>query len=102
MRNGEGFALIFAINNQRSLTELSQIRTGILKAQGEDIPMVLVANKCDLPEKNRKVSEADIADTAKEWYLYFLAIITIITLFLSFVNHAKETTLPYGLSERKC
>jgi len=74
MRNGEGFALIFAINNQRSMAELSQIRGGILKAQGDDIPIVLAANKCDLPEKNRKVTEAEVADTAKEWKRPYLMV----------------------------
>lgn len=34
MRNGEGFALIFALNNIGSLRELEPIRRGILKAQG--------------------------------------------------------------------
>jgi len=66
MRNGEGFALIFSITNLRSLQELDVMRKGIIKQQGDDVPIILVANKCDL-EAQRKVPQSDIESTSNEW-----------------------------------
>jgi len=67
MKNGEGFALVFSITNQRSLSELEPIRNGILKAQNvPNIPLVLVGNKIDL-ENKRKVTKNEAEAVAKSW-----------------------------------
>jgi len=66
MRNGEGFALIFSITSVKSLMELEEIRKGICKVQGDDIPLVLVANKIDL-ESQRKVDNEQIKAVATNW-----------------------------------
>jgi len=67
MRNGEGFALIYALNALKSFQDLSSIRKGILKAQGNDVPMILVGNKCDIPENRRTITEEETEALSLEW-----------------------------------
>jgi len=50
MRSGEGFLLVFAINNKQSFDDITGYRDQIRKVKdSEEVPMVMVANKCDLP-----------------------------------------------------
>ena len=50
MRTGEGFLLVFAINNIKSFEDINVYREQIKRVKdAEIVPMVLVANKCDLP-----------------------------------------------------
>ena len=50
MRTGEGFLLVFAVDNAKSFEDISQFREEIKYFKdGEDVPMVLVGNKCDMP-----------------------------------------------------
>jgi hypothetical protein len=44
--------------------------------------MVLVANKCDLAEKNRKVTQAEIDAVRLEWYAFDCS---LFILFFSFI-----------------
>ncbi|TFJ96468.1 carbonate dehydratase [Platysternon megacephalum] len=49
MRTGEGFLLIYAINDRGSFTEISKFHTQILRVKDrDDFPMILVGNKADL------------------------------------------------------
>jgi len=49
MRTGEGFLLVFALNNAKSFEDISMYREQIKRVRdSDDVPMVLVANKCDL------------------------------------------------------
>ncbi|KAJ8390929.1 hypothetical protein AAFF_G00098490 [Aldrovandia affinis] len=50
MRTGEGFLCVFAINNTKSFEDIHQYREQIKRVKdSDDVPMVLVGNKCDLP-----------------------------------------------------
>ncbi|CAL1278529.1 unnamed protein product [Larinioides sclopetarius] len=50
MRTGEGFLLVFAVNNAKSYEDISMYREQIKRVKdADDVPMVLVGNKCDLP-----------------------------------------------------
>jgi len=50
MRTGEGFLCVFAVNNLRSFEDIKQYREQIKRVKDcEDVPMVLVGNKIDLP-----------------------------------------------------
>lgn len=50
MRTGEGFLLVFAVNSVKSFDDIVVYREQILRVKDtEDVPMVLVGNKCDLP-----------------------------------------------------
>uniref|UniRef100_H3BC69 RAS related n=1 Tax=Latimeria chalumnae TaxID=7897 RepID=H3BC69_LATCH len=59
MRTGEGFLLIFAINDRGSFNEMSKFHTQILRVKDRDeFPMILVGNKADL-DSQRQVSKEE-------------------------------------------
>ncbi|CAJ0602591.1 unnamed protein product [Cylicocyclus nassatus] len=49
VRNGQGFILVYSINDRNSLSELKEIHDVIVRLKkSENVPMVLVGNKTDL------------------------------------------------------
>ncbi|KAG2215980.1 hypothetical protein INT46_007040 [Mucor plumbeus] len=67
MKNGQGFVLVFSITSQVTLTDLHEIREQILRVKGtENVPMVLVGNKCDL-ENERMVSREKGMALSQQW-----------------------------------
>lgn len=49
MRTGEGFLLVFAVNSAKSFEDIGTYREQIKRVKdAEEVPMVLVGNKCDL------------------------------------------------------
>ena len=69
---GEGFLLVFAINDYESFQQIKPKYDKILKdKKGKKCPILLVGNKCDL-EKERKVSFSEaklLADKLKIEYI---------------------------------
>lgn len=56
MRKGEGFIICYSITDRRSFEEAITYKNLIDRVRNrEDIPIVIVGNKCDL-EQMRKVS----------------------------------------------
>lgn len=56
MRKGEGFIICYDITDRRSFEETLEYKKLIDRVRNrDDIPVVLVGNKCDL-QHNRKVS----------------------------------------------
>src|SRR3990167_5380264 len=53
IRTGQGFYLcVYAITSHISFDEITTFREQILRAKGtNDVPMILVGNKCDLEEE---------------------------------------------------
>jgi len=71
MRTGEGFLLVFAVNNAKSFEDISQYREQIKRVKdAEEVPMVLVGNKCDLPTRNMDMAQAK--DVAKSYSIPFI------------------------------
>jgi GTPase KRas protein len=67
MRTGQGFLCVYSITQRSSFDELAGFREQILRVkEANDVPMVLVGNKCDL-ESERVVSTAEGADLAKSF-----------------------------------
>ncbi|CEP20014.1 hypothetical protein [Parasitella parasitica] len=67
MKNGQGFVLVFSITSQITLTDLHEIREQIRRVKGtENVPMVLVGNKCDL-ENERAVSREKGMALSQQW-----------------------------------
>ncbi|CAO3701483.1 unnamed protein product [Rhizopus microsporus] len=67
MKNGQGFVLVFSITSQVTLTDLDEIREQIIRVKGSDnVPMVLVGNKCDL-ENERVVSREKGMILSQQW-----------------------------------
>jgi GTPase KRas protein len=59
MRTGEGFMLVFAVNNTKSFEDINSYREQIKRVKdAEEVPMVLVGNKCDLPARNVDILRA--------------------------------------------
>jgi len=66
-QNGQGFALVYSITSQSTLQDLQEIREQILRVKDtDDVPLVLVGNKCDL-EGERAVGREQGASLARSW-----------------------------------
>jgi GTPase KRas protein len=49
MRSGEGFLLVYSVTSKGSFNEISALQKQICRVKDSDnVPMLLVANKCDL------------------------------------------------------
>lgn len=67
MKNGQGFLLVFSITSTVTLNDLHDLRDQILRVKdGENVPMVLVGNKCDL-EDERMVSREQGMELSQQW-----------------------------------
>eukprot|EP00761_Pharyngomonas_kirbyi_P007856 gb/GECH01007867.1/.p1 GENE.gb/GECH01007867.1/~~gb/GECH01007867.1/.p1 ORF type:complete len:606 (+),score=185.38 gb/GECH01007867.1/:1-1818(+) len=72
MRSGQGFILVYSITDDSSFQDLEDIHSKLLKAKdadGDEVPVVLIGNKCDL-EDERKVKESEGKDMAKRFGRY--------------------------------
>uniref|UniRef100_A0A8C4TNI3 small monomeric GTPase n=1 Tax=Erpetoichthys calabaricus TaxID=27687 RepID=A0A8C4TNI3_ERPCA len=71
MRTGEGFLCVFAINNLKSFEDVHLYRSQINRVKdSDDVPMVLVGNKCDLP--SRTVETKPAQELAKSYGIPFV------------------------------
>uniref|UniRef100_A0A8D2P535 NRAS proto-oncogene, GTPase n=1 Tax=Zosterops lateralis melanops TaxID=1220523 RepID=A0A8D2P535_ZOSLA len=72
MRTGEGFLCVFAINNSKSFADINLYRYEQIKRvkDSDDVPMVLVGNKCDLP--TRTVDTKQAQELAKSYGIPFI------------------------------
>jgi len=62
MKNGQGFVLVYSIIAQSTFNDLPDLREQILRVKDmDDVPMVLVGNKCDLTDQ--RVISTDQGDS---------------------------------------
>ncbi|RVE70874.1 hypothetical protein OJAV_G00069240 [Oryzias javanicus] len=67
MKNGQGFALVYSITAQSTFNDLQDLREQILRVKDtEDVPMILVGNKCDL-EDERVVGKEQGQNLSRQW-----------------------------------
>lgn len=60
MVGGEGFLLVYAINSRNSFTEVREFHEQILRVKDvEKFPIVVSGNKCDLGDRQRKVTKEE-------------------------------------------
>jgi len=72
MRTGQGFFCCYSITSHSSFEEITAFREQILRVKDEEeVPMVLVGNKCDL-ESQRQVATAEGAELAKSFGCSFM------------------------------
>lgn len=65
--NGQGFALVYSITAQSTFNDLQDLREQILRVKDtDDVPMILVGNKCDL-EDERVVGKEQGQNLARQW-----------------------------------
>jgi small GTP-binding protein len=61
MKNGQGFVLVYSIIAPSTFNDLPDLREQILRVKDmDDVPMVLVGNKCDLSQRamdSRQIEE---------------------------------------------
>ncbi|KAG5676414.1 hypothetical protein PVAND_006252 [Polypedilum vanderplanki] len=66
-RSGEGFLCVFSITDDESFQATQEFREQILRVKNdENIPFLLVGNKCDLNDK-RKVPLSECQARAQQW-----------------------------------
>ncbi|XP_008064203.1 ras-related protein Rap-1b-like protein [Carlito syrichta] len=52
MKNRQGFTLVYSITAQSTFNDLQDLREQILRVKDtDDVPMLLVGNKCDLEDE---------------------------------------------------
>eukprot|EP01156_Anaeramoeba_ignava_P008542 Anaeramoba_ignava/a3605_95.p1 GENE.a3605_95~~a3605_95.p1 ORF type:complete len:194 (-),score=60.27 a3605_95:122-703(-) len=72
-QNGDGFLLVYACDNRKSFEEIGEFRDEIIRAKDDDdVPIVLLANKCDLPKGDQQVTKKEGQDLAKSYGYPFL------------------------------
>lgn len=72
MKNGQGFVLVYSITAQSTFNDLMDLREQILRVKDtEDVPMILVGNKCDL-EDERVVGKDQGQSLARSFNCSFL------------------------------
>lgn len=65
--SGEGFLLVFALNDKESFLDLDKKKSKIdIIKKKTKAPIILVGNKCDL-EHERQVQRKEAEDKAKSW-----------------------------------
>eukprot|EP00056_Hartaetosiga_gracilis_P018465 m.10945 g.10945 ORF g.10945 m.10945 type:complete len:189 (-) comp6770_c0_seq1:240-806(-) len=71
MREGEGFLLVYSIDQRDSFEEIEGFREQITRVKDTDnVPMLLVGNKCDVEQ--REVPKSEAMDRAKEFGIPFM------------------------------
>ncbi|XP_055271103.1 GTPase HRas isoform X2 [Moschus berezovskii] len=71
MRTGEGFLCVFAINHAKSFEDIHQYREQIKRVKdSDDVPMVLVGNKCDLAARTVEARQAQ--DLARSYGIPYI------------------------------
>uniref|UniRef100_A0A1B6EED1 small monomeric GTPase n=1 Tax=Clastoptera arizonana TaxID=38151 RepID=A0A1B6EED1_9HEMI len=72
MKNGQGFVLVYSITAQSTFNDLQDLREQILRVKDtDDVPMVLVGNKCDL-EAERVVGKEQGINLARTFNCAFM------------------------------
>ena len=68
MRQGDGFLLVFAVDDPSSFDEIEVLKKDIyLTKNRNDVPIVICANKVDLPEKNWQIEPEDFKEYSKQY-----------------------------------
>lgn len=71
MRTGEGFLLVFDVNSAKSFEDIGRYREQIKRVKdSEEVPMVLVCNKCDL--QARAVDTSLAREVANQYGIPFI------------------------------
>ena len=69
IKSGKGFLLVYSVTDENSLKELLALREQVLRIKDSDnVPMVLIGNKCDLND-DRELSIDDGIKVSQDWGL---------------------------------
>ena len=73
IKSADGIVLMYDITNQKSFDEISNWMKNIKQLQGDDFPMILVGNKCDL-ENKRIVTYEEGMELSEKYKLPFFEV----------------------------
>ncbi|KAF5299328.1 hypothetical protein FQA39_LY02501 [Lamprigera yunnana] len=91
MRTGEGFLLVFAVNSAKSFEDIGTYREQIKRVKdAEEVPMVLVGNKCDLSSSSWAV---DMAQAREAKVTYGIRINKASSISIKTKEHVSESQL---------
>jgi len=105
MKNGQGFVLVYSIIAQSTFNDLPDLREQILRVKDTDqVPMVLVGNKCDLNDQ-RVITTEQGQDLARKFGCTFLEAsaktrINIDTIFTDLIRQINKISPPKGEKRR--
>ncbi|XP_067948033.1 ras-related protein Rap-2b-like [Watersipora subatra] len=72
IRNGEGFIIVYGINNYQSFKDVMLMQSAIRRIKRKkEVPIILVGNKCDL-QFEREVTAAEGQQLADIWDVPFI------------------------------
>jgi GTPase KRas protein len=72
LKDGQGFILVFALNDIRTFEEAKHLREQLFKVKDStDVPVILCGNKCDLPKDQVQVKAQDLEYLMGEGVVYF-------------------------------
>ena len=71
IKKAEGVILIYDIGNKATFESLEEWIKNIKESGKENLPIILVGNKCDLPPEKREVELIEGKDKAEEFNLPF-------------------------------
>ena len=71
IKKAEGVILIYDISNKATFESLEEWIKNIKESGKENLPIILVGNKCDLPPEKRQVELIEGKDKAEEFNLPF-------------------------------
>jgi GTPase SAR1 family protein len=73
LKHGDGFLLVFDLTNRETFESVKSHRENVLrvKAEEENLPIILVGNKCDLTA-SRRVTLDEATDLANKWRISYI------------------------------
>ena len=71
LKNADGILLMYDISNRLTFDNINQWKGSIREIKGDDFPIILLGNKCDL-EENRNVTKEEGKKLANEHGFLFL------------------------------
>ena len=111
LRTAQGFLLMYSVVSRSSFyAELHNIRDQLIRAKDMDeVPIVLVGNKCDLDEE-RQVEKSEGENLAKEWNCPFFETsarfrINIEEIFFELVREIRanpNNTVQKKIKKKEC
>jgi small GTP-binding protein len=70
--SAETFVIVYAVNDRDSFEDAKKVKMEILRTKGQsDVPILLVANKCDVDKENHVISSEEGRMLAKQWGCHF-------------------------------
>ena len=70
MKGAEGIILMYDVTKRNTFEAITDWVQSIKEAKGENFPVVLIGNKCDLNEE-REIDKEEGENEAKKWIFIF-------------------------------